>query len=202
MSTLIQKIVLISLFVPFTFLCGQEGKAQGLWQLSGAQMKVKGTSSLHDWEMNVENISGEHQLEITNSQAVFKEISIAVPVSSIKSDSKMMDGKAHKALKGEKFPVINFQSTGPLSFELKSNTFSGSVFGELSIAGIKKKIEVPVTGSLNKGVLQIQGRVNRLNMRDFNIDPPTAMMGTLKTGETVSIEFQLNFKAVPKTASK
>lgn len=202
MKILFKTLVFFSLIALHSFLWPQPGKAQEAWQLSGAQMKVKGTSSLHDWEMKVENMVGGHQLEIDNSRVVIREVSIEVPVSSIKSDSKMMDSKAYKALKSERYPIITFKSAGPLSYELKSNTFSGSVSGELTIAGVSRKIDVPVSGSINKGVLQIQGWVNRLNMKDFNIDPPTAMMGTLKTGETVNIEFQLNFKVVSKTASK
>jgi hypothetical protein len=34
----------------------------------------------------------------------------------------------------------------------------------------------------------------QINMTDFNIKPPTAMMGTLKTANEVTVSFDLNFQ--------
>jgi hypothetical protein len=43
---------------------------------------------------------------------------------------------------------------------------------------------------LANGDVQIIGS-RKLNMKDFNMVPPTAMMGTIKVGEEVTVNFNL-----------
>lgn len=33
----------------------------------------------------------------------------------------------------------------------------------------------------------------KINMTEFNVDPPTALLGTIKTGEEITIKFQVFF---------
>ena len=47
---------------------------------------------------------------------------------------------------------------------------------------------------------QVKGEVP-LKMSDFGIDPPTAMMGTLKTGNEVVIKYNLEFEKAPDSYS-
>ena len=52
-------------------------------------------------------------------------------------------------------------------------------------------MEFKVAGrKLSDGSVQFIGSVT-FNMTNFNIDPPTAVMGTIKTGDEITIKFQV-----------
>jgi hypothetical protein len=61
------------------------------------------------------------------------------------------------------------------------------------LAGVTKRISVPFTGVQAGDKVSINGS-KELKMSEFNIKPPTAMLGTLKTGDQVTVAFQLNFQ--------
>jgi polyisoprenoid-binding protein YceI len=105
-----------------------------------------------------------------------------------------MDKKTYEALKAEQFSSINFRmKTGEILSE-SGNEFSGTITGNLFIAGQTKEINIPFHGNvLEDGSVNVKGKVN-LKMSQFNIDPPTAMLGTLKTGDDISIVYSFEFE--------
>jgi polyisoprenoid-binding protein YceI len=107
-----------------------------------------------------------------------------------------MDGKTHKALNSSKYPEIKFQFT-------KGNTVNVSgqksnLKGDLIIAGQKKEVDMifSIVGE-NQNQITVKGEVP-LKMSDFGIEPPTAMMGTLKTGDEVLIKYELTLQKTQK----
>jgi hypothetical protein len=58
---------------------------------------------------------------------------------------------------------------------------------------VTKRIQLTFAGTHTGNKITIKGS-KELNMNDFKIKPPTAMMGTLKTGEQITVSFQLNFQ--------
>ena len=100
-----------------------------------------------------------------------------------------MNGKIYDALEVEKYPEINFQF-------LEMNRLSEQeveITGNLNLAGVSKK--VTVVSRYEPQVVGVRFAGNyTLDMRDYNIDPPTAMMGTLKTGALVDLNFSFVFE--------
>jgi len=70
--------------------------------------------------------------------------------------------------------------------------FSGVLTGDLDLAGVKKRISIAFSGHYENHRIKINA-VKDINLNDFKIKPPTALMGTLKTGENIVISFQLQF---------
>ncbi|MEQ8470353.1 MAG: YceI family protein [Marinoscillum sp.] len=64
--------------------------------------------------------------------------------------------------------------------------------GKLKKAGTEREIPVTATYSKESGSQKISftGSVS-IKMTDFNISPPTAMFGTMKTGDEVTIEYKI-----------
>jgi polyisoprenoid-binding protein YceI len=113
-----------------------------------------------------------------------------MPVRSIESGKNLMNSKTYEALKAKDHPNITFQFKEMLALsetEIK-------VLGSLSIAGVTKEIELLANYILNDQEITISG-LYPLNMRDFGIDPPTAMMGSIKTGELVDLSYDITFKS-------
>lgn len=160
---------------------------------TGSSMKITGTSSLHDWEEQVQKFTCDISATITDSNISIESISLVAKTKSIKSHSSIMDGKTYKALKSETFPEIIFKNTNVLNCELTDNTFKGTVKGSLSIAGQSRPVSIYISGKVSDGrLMQISGSKN-LKMSDFGIEPPTAMMGTLKTGDEIKVIFNLKY---------
>lgn len=160
----------------------------------GSTMNISGTSSLHDWEMNVENFKCEISAIIGNPSITIERASFTGISSSLSSNSSIMDRKAKNALKTEKYPEIKFKLSQPLKIQPKGEVFNGTATGELSIAGKTKTISLPVSGKIvSENSLSINGS-KVIDMTEFGIQPPTAMLGTLKTGKEVTISFTINLQ--------
>ena len=63
--------------------------------------------------------------------------------------------------------------------------------GALTIAGAEKSVNLDVTATrLSDGGIRADGELPLL-MTDFGVKPPTAMLGTLRTSNKVTVKFSL-----------
>lgn len=148
---------------------------------------VIGTSTLHDWESDVEEIKGEATIETSSGKLKdIPQMDLQFKVESIKSGKSRMDRITYETLKSEKHPQITFEIQDVLS--LNGNQVKAS--GNLNIAGYTK--EVIVEGMLMNGGNEIQVKGNHMiDMTEFQIDPPTAMLGAIKVGKDVEFKFDI-----------
>ncbi len=161
--------------------------------LPDSKVYVRGTSSMHDWEVEFEKYnvefsfrnSDDGKLSISNVKAVFAG-------ASVTSESNIMTGKARDALMVREHPEIIFISDGSENVLLNDGKISGTLKGKLSLRGVSKSIDVGFSGSIKGDRILISGS-EEVNMADYGIKPPTALMGTLKTGEKVTVELRLSF---------
>ncbi len=157
---------------------------------------IKGTSNLHNWSEKVENVSGDGAVS-WNSDGTFDltSVHIKMNVHSIKSDKgSIMNNNTYKALKADEHPEIIFTLTSPIKgVILKSNERKLSAKGNLSIAGVTKAVDIEVIVFISeKSKLSFEG-AKTIKMTDYGINPPTALLGTLKTGNEIVIDFKTNF---------
>ena len=154
------------------------------------KLTVKGTSSLHDWQSNVEKIEAKGSFVLAGGNLIdVRDVSVKIPVKAIKSPKgKLMDSKTWDAFNYEKYPTITFLLTGRKINAVK-NTLEA--FGTLTMAGVTKPIELSLAYKvLPEGELQITG-TKKIVMSEFKMEPPTAMMGTIKVGDEVEVGFDL-----------
>ena len=163
------------LVLPFFVATGLS--AQKITQASST-VKVTGTSPAHDWEMNGTGVvfSG------TVSGDAITGVNLSFPAKNLKSSKgKMMDNKAHDALKADKSPNVTFTAN---SIAIgKSN-----VAGKLTIAGITNNITLPVTVTKKGDTYVIEG-VESLKLSDYGMERP-GMIG-MKTGDVVTVKMNV-----------
>ena len=175
------------------------GQSSALKVAPTSEMAISGTSTLHGWTCQVTEIKGAVSID----QKIIKKgefkkgdrveaVSVNVPVLSIKSErGETMEQKMYNALKYEANPEIIFMLTDNQVTTPGKNTFALEAKGNLTIAGKTNPITLPVSGSRTaSGVYSFEGSY-KLNMRDFEMEPPTAMFGQIVTGEEVEISFKL-----------
>lgn len=160
------------------------------FSLKTHQLTVKGTSSLHDWESSVEKIECSGSLSLSGESLTdLSDVTVKIPVKAIKSTKgKMMDNKTWEAFNYEKNPVITFKLN-----QEQIDVAGGSIVasGLLTMAGTSRPIDLKLRFKiLPEGDLKITGS-HKLKMSDFKMEPPTAMMGTIKVGDDVEVVFDL-----------
>jgi polyisoprenoid-binding protein YceI len=168
-------------------------QAQGAYKISKSTMTISGTSNLHDWSSSVNDVKGQSVLSIENNAIVgISSLDISIPVISIKSSKgSAMDNRAYSALKSKEHSLISFQLTRMDGIEKTASGYRIKATGNLTIAGTKKSIPMTVDGKLmSDGSVNFKGS-KALKMTDFNVSPPTAMMGAMTTGDDVTISFDI-----------
>lgn len=149
---------------------------------SRSSMSIIGTSSLHDWESKVNDFS----LTGTINESTLSDIKVEVVTNSIESGRSIMNKKTFDALMAEEFPLIVFEAS-----QLKINDDEVQGEGIVTIVGQSKSIPIKASiGMQTSSELYVIGEV-KLKMTEFGIDPPTAMFGTLKTGDDITIKYEL-----------
>ena len=173
--------------------------AQERLQLLDANLEIAGTSNIHDWTSTAEKVKVEGSYILGADQFDIPTLRVKIPVESIKSSKgRIMDNKTYDALQSEKHPEITFvlkDITDVKATSLKA-------VGTLTIAGKAKTVTLNVERRLDdKGVLTFTGK-KALKMTDFGVDPPTALLGTLKTGDDVTVSFKLRFQVDPEVTGR
>jgi hypothetical protein len=163
------------------------------------KMTVSGTSTLHDWTSEVNEVKGFVEVsdkfgkngKVKKGEAV-EVVSIRVPVKSIISPrGATMDKKTYDALKSEDNPEIIFDMKNCTVSSVDGDVFVVTAKGDLTIAGIIKKVEFPVEGKILSGDKMNFSGAYKLNMKEYDMEPPSAMFGQIVTGEEVEIKFEL-----------
>lgn len=154
------------------------------------KMTVQGSSTLHDWESEITKAEVRGEFLISDNQLKeVKNVEVKVPVESIKSTKgKMMDSKTYDAFNASKHPYIIYKANNA-----KVNPATGTVdaSGTLTMAGASKAMDVQGKFSiLENGNIRLT-LTRKFKMSEFKMDPPTAMMGTVKVGDEVTVNFDL-----------
>jgi hypothetical protein len=153
---------------------------------------VSGTSSLHDWDMKTSKGESNATIILNNDGQLTGLIALnfTVPAEALKSDHKSMDNNAYKAMKTDKNVAI--------SYTLSSATVKpdGSIKcqGKLSIAGTTLDAGLTASALVNADkTISVKGS-KKISMKEFNMEPPTFMLGTIKTGNDVTVQFNLTLR--------
>jgi polyisoprenoid-binding protein YceI len=159
-------------------------------------MKIKGSSNVHDWESTIETLNGSAAVSFSDSgEFKISNCQVSIPVNSIKSSKgNKMDKKTMKALKESDFPTIDFTLLSFNNVVRTDDKFTAEASGNLKVAGETRKINLAITGNqLKDGSIEIQCSKD-MKMTDFNIDPPTALLGVMKTRDEITVEFRIILK--------
>jgi polyisoprenoid-binding protein YceI len=154
-----------------------------------SELKVEGTSTLRDWSMVSNQAKGQALISFENNKIQdIKNLVVTMPAKSLKSGSNQMDNHAYQSLNPKEHPEIRF--------ELKSveqvTATTLLARGVMTIAGVAKPMAVPVTYKVTSNGLEFAGQAP-IKFSDFKIDAPTALMGTVKTGDNLNLSFNLAY---------
>ncbi len=167
-------------------------------QPAGSQVRVEGTSTIHDWSVETKLIGGYIEfdpllsLDHPSPGKVNARVAVLIPVRQLKSDKTAMDNVMYESMKEKDHRRIDYRLTemtlkdapkspdAPLLFDTK---------GELVVAGVTNVIHMPVTMTrVERDKLKFNGSTS-VKMTSFGIQPPTKL-GLFSTGDDVKLTFE------------
>lgn len=172
--------------------------AQSVYKLTDSKdinMKLSGTSTLHNWTMNAQTFSGEAQFAVKEHQiSTLKALTFSMAVTDLKSGESGLDKNAYKALKSNDFKSISYKLTSATVLPGKGNKFEIKTEGNLTIAGVTKDVIIYVYATLNANETITCTGSEKLNMTDYQVKPPKFMLGAMKTGDAITLDFTLVYR--------
>ena len=161
---------------------------------ASSTLKVEGTSNVHDWEIVAKEQQGKIVAEMDNGQLVkISQLDFTVKAESLKSGKSGMDKNTYKALNTDKHKQITYKLSKVNNIDCTTTgNCKVTTSGTLTIAGISKPIDFTFDAKITGDKITLTGS-KALKMSEYKIDPPTAMFGTITTGDQVTIKFQSTF---------
>jgi len=195
-SSLIKKLIIAFTILP---LLGILAIAQVNYTNNNVtKLTVNGTSTLHDWEMtsNAGKCDAVFTFDAAGHISGLTSLSFSTPVGDLKSGKGAMDKNAYKALKkdNDKNSTINFNATKSTVTTTDKVNYTITTEGNLTIASKTLPVKLVANAKLNADkTITVEG-TQKLKMRDFKVEPPSFMFGTVTTGNDITLKYALTFK--------
>lgn len=192
MKATITKMIAIAI-IGFIGITAQQAQAQTSYQSNTGKVTIQGTSTLHDWDMTSSKGQTKATFTIADDQVTgISALTFTVQAESLKSSKNGLDKNAYKALSTDKHKQITFTMTSGKVTSEGGNKFKVTATGNLNIAGTSKPTTITATGQYNPSskAITVSGST-KFKMTQYNVKPPTVMMGTIKTGDDITIDYQV-----------
>ncbi|TVQ75343.1 MAG: YceI family protein [Balneolaceae bacterium] len=158
-----------------------------------------GASGLPSGEIHLasKEITGEDFRSIHQSLHVL----LKIPVESFDCRHSRMNRDMYEALKSEKYDYITFEFEDARRLE-NDGSVPESLFDEgyqpfrihgvLNVAGVDRDVSLLVQGRTDGDArYHIKGQ-KEISMKDFDIDPPTALRGLIRAHDDLTVFFDLH----------
>jgi hypothetical protein len=154
-------------------------------------MTVSGTSTMHDWDMKSSSGSCDATFILDDNGNItgLTRMNFKTPAKSLKSGKDGMDKNAYKALKVDANPEITAVLKNAEVIAKGSNYTINSRI-DLTIAGKTLETDLVVTAKQDGDKIVVSGE-KKIDMKQYDVTPPSFMLGTVKTGKDVTLKFNL-----------
>lgn len=193
-----QKVGTIAFFILISLQWAQGQSVYKIQQTNDVDMKLSGTSTLHNWVMNAQNTTGAAQFGFSETGGKelnsLKSLTFSLLVTDLKSGEKGLDKNAYKALKSDQYKDIDYKLISAVIMPESGGKYLIKTKGKLTIAGVTKEVDMDVYAVVNKnGSITCTGS-DKLNMTDYSVKPPKFMLGAMKTGDAITLNYTLLYK--------
>lgn len=153
---------------------------------------VSGTSTLHDWSVRATGLRGSLDLPagfLSGETTAVPAARFTLPVRALQSEHDQMNTLMWEALQTTKHPELSFALESARLQGAGGPTVKVEVKGALTVAGVARPVTLVLDVRRDGNRLLASGELP-LKMSDFGIKPPTAMMGTMHTGDAVRVKIE------------
>ena len=157
-------------------------------QQPNVDFSVSGTSTVRSWTCNVKGVlkvtPGTGAPSLPGLAAGVQAATLTVPVKAFKCPNDEMTQHLMEAMKPEQHAEITFRLE---RYVVKGGQAEAT--GAITINGVTAPLNLPLTVEAAAGGLQVAGNT-RIDMTKFSVAPPVVMMGLMKVGPQIRIEFK------------
>jgi polyisoprenoid-binding protein YceI len=187
---------LIGLFACISLLSLSTVHSQSLKMAGSSKVWIDGTSTLHDWKCDAKGIFGNFSIpEDVFGSKVGEDIDIKayiqIPVNKIWNKEEKLVENLREALEDDKFSSIKYTVIKATVISSDANNAKVRTNGKLAIHGNEKTVTIDVQLAKQASGMEAKGSYS-LKMKDYDVDPPTMFLGTIKTGNEIKISFELD----------
>ena len=165
-----------------------------------SMLSIQGKSNVVDFKFDQPSDKFiDRKLYITasrkNDKLYLSESTLEIPVKSFTSSNKMGLRDFHKLVKSDQYPIMHIELD---HIELADDTSStvGNAIIDVTITDVTKRYIFPVTADKNGNNFKFDVEKD-INIRDFNLTPPTHMMGMIKVDEWITINLYVECGILP-----
>lgn len=160
--------------------------------LASSQLSIKGDTNINEFECDFNTNYLGDPIAITylkkGNEINFNNAVLSLNNKGFDCGSKGINKDLHALLKTNQYPTISIELTD-IIFEASEEV---NAYVIITIAGKKKKYSFPVTTKTSSKPRFI-GRL-KLDIRDFNLEPPRKIFGLIVINEKIEINFDLLVK--------
>ena len=137
-----------------------------------------------------------YQLEAETTTINFQNTKLKIAIQQLDCGAKAINKDLHKALQSDGYPNITIDLIQLFNLECKNlgncdSWVNFEAVADIIIVCTSKSVYIPVqVKKLDDFSYRIRGSKN-LELCDFGIEPPTAMMGLIKVKNKIEINFDL-----------
>jgi polyisoprenoid-binding protein YceI len=172
--------------------------AQSVYKINDSKdidMKLSGTSTLHKWSMDAKTFEGHADFNIKDDKlATLSSLTFELTVADLKSGESGLDKNAYKALDTKEHKDITYKLISATVITQSDGKYLVKAHGNLTIAGVTKEVTMDVYCTVNKDETITCTGSEKLNMTDYSVKPPKFMLGAMKTGDAITLDFTLVYQ--------
>ncbi|EMR01791.1 YceI family protein [Cesiribacter andamanensis] len=185
-------------------LSGLEATTGKEWLVTAqSRLSIAGSSNVNEFECASISYAGDDVLYESwdaKSQRPVMNGLITLKASGFDCQNRIMTHDLRKTIQAEKHPIIKvrFLSLQRIPGTGKQQKATGLV--EISLAGISRQYQIEAAFEEGRaGNATLKG-CWEFSFSDFNIEPPTKMMGAIKVNNSLAVDFELHLQGL--TASQ
>ena len=162
-------------------------------------LNIEGTTNVNTYECAIIRYQGNDTLVLheggRNIRPVFVKGAVELDATSCDCGIPLMTSDFRKAINSKEHPtiIIDFISFERMPvYASQNDQFKGIL--KISIGGVSRVFEVDCTiNATRAGTIHLVG-TRIFNFSDFNIVPPTRLLGTVRVNQSLTVSFHLQLK--------
>ena len=165
-----------------------------------SKLWVSGTSTVRSFECKAASFSAEIDgvapgaaAAVLAGEKAVQSVTVQVPAAKLDCGNGTMNEHMLKALKAKDNPTISFRLSSYKTSKT-GDAVTGDLTGVLTLGGVEKTITLQGTATeAGDGQFRVVGS-HELSMKEYGLKAPTLMLGTMKVGDRVKVNFDLVLK--------
>ncbi|MDX1684888.1 MAG: hypothetical protein R3275_06585 [Saprospiraceae bacterium] len=171
--------------------------------LPESTLAIFGTSNINEFKCECKKSWGSYPISFeTNEDATclyFEEVGLSIPVESLDCRHPQITKDLAKALKADHHPYIHFRVLEAIHKDQYEDLPIGQCIStiihvEIEIGGVVNLVNLEVDCYFLENNMYHFSAFQELNMCDFEIEPPTAMLGLIQVNPIILIDIDLRVR--------